>query len=69
VADRKSNTVSISITILHRLLCALMLWVVKIAKSKEEKLRAELVADELAKLRPEPLDIVGDRHIGFVDNY
>jgi hypothetical protein len=45
------------------------LWVVKIAKSKEEKLRAELVADELAKLRPEPLDIVGDRHIGFVDNY
>jgi hypothetical protein len=46
-----------------------MLWVVKSAKSKTEKLRAELLADELARLRAESLDIVGDRHIGFIYGY
>jgi hypothetical protein len=46
----------------------LTLWVVKSAKSKE-KLRAELLADELARLRAESLDIVGDRHIGFIYGY
>jgi hypothetical protein len=66
VANRNGNTAVMSIAILHGILCALMLWVVKRANSKKEKLRSELPADELTRLRAEPLDIVGDHHIDFV---
>ncbi|KAG0647885.1 putative transporter [Hyphodiscus hymeniophilus] len=66
---RKGNAAAMSTIILHGVVCVILIWVVKRANDKKDKLRTELPQEDLARLRAESFDIVGDRHIDFVYGY
>lgn len=56
-------------TVAHMVAVCCLLYAVKHANDKKDKLRSELSPASLAELKAESLDIVGDAHIDFVYGY